>query len=336
MVGVGIVGLGFGVSGHLPAWRLEPRARLVGLCGGRPEPSRQRASELGLAYLSWDEMLASDEIQVLSLSVPPARQPALISAAAAAGKHIFCEKPVGASLEHAGAALASVRQADVAHGIDFFFPEIKAWAEAYRWLPELGELRHAHLSWLLESRAFRQVTDSWKVRAEEGGGTLANFASHSFHYLEWLFGPLARLTANPTGGHPAGVEAGAHLMLHFRSGMTASFDVAADAYMGSGHRLEVYGHKGSLVLANNSGDFARGFALDLALYGQPCRRMVEPVVGQGDGRIAEVGKLTSRLVDSIEGRGRMAPGLEEGLRVQTLLQAAATSLREGRTVEIAA
>jgi predicted dehydrogenase len=336
VVGVGIVGLGFGVLGHLPAWQLEPRARVLALSGRPGESSLERARQLGIPFRDWPELLAQEEIQVLSLCVPPAQQPALIEAAAAAGKHIFCEKPVAANLSDAREALRAVRQSGVVHGIDLFFPEIPAWAAARECLAELGQLRHAHGSWLIQTRAFREQSDGWKTRADQGGGTLANFASHSFHYLEWLFGPLASLNVWETGGHPRGIQAGAHLLLRFTSGMTASYNVAADAYPGSGHRLEVYGQHGSLVLANNSGDLARGFSLDLSLSGQRSRRLIEPWSGQGDGRVAEVAKLTSRLLDCIEGKRRMTPGLEQGLRVQELLQAAANSLRQGRTVEVAA
>lgn len=333
MAGIGIVGLGFGKTGHLPAWRLEPRAQVLGICGGRPENA---AGEHGVPYLDWDQMLEREDLQVLSLCVPPADQPALIVAAARAGKHLFCEKPVAAKLEDAFSAVEAAERAGVAHAIDLFFPEIAAWSAAHRVLPELGRLQHAHLSWLIQSRAFRSAENSWKTNSSKGGGTLANFASHSFHYLEWLFGPVAKLTALNSGGHSPGVQGGAHLLLGFQSGMTASFNVAADAYQGSGHRLEVYGRNGSLVLANNSGDFARGFTLDLATSGASWRRLIEPEAGEGDGRIPLLTKLAGRLLDSIESRQPMCPGLREGLRVQLLLEAAATSLLEGRSVEVAA
>jgi predicted dehydrogenase len=333
MTGIGIVGLGFGKMGHLPAWRLEPRAQVLGICGGRPENA---AGEHGVPYLDWDQMLEREDLQVLSLCVPPAEQPALIVAAAKAGKHLFCEKPLAARPEDALRAVEAAERAGVAHVIDLFFPEIAAWCAARGALSELGELQHAHLSWLIQSRAFRGDEDNWKTNTSKGGGSLANFASHSFHYLEWLFGPVAKLTALNSGGQPPGVQGGAHLLLGFQSGMTASFNVAADAYKGSGHRLEVYGRNGSLVLANNSGDFARGFTLDVATSGTAWRRLVEPQAGEGDGRIPLLTKLAGRLLDSIESGQPVSPGLREGLRVQVLLQAAATSQLEGRSVEVAA
>lgn len=335
MMGVGLVGLGFGASAHLPAWRAERRARVLGLCGGDPERSRVRAAEWGYPHLSFQEMLNRSDIKALSLCVPPSLQSEMIRAGAAAGKHIFCEKPVGSNVAQAKAALLAAESAKIVHGVDLFFPKIPAWAQARRTLEELGTPRHAHLSWLLQTRAFREGGLDWKTRPDLGGGTLANFASHSFHYLEWLFGPIASLIGRQSGGHGPDVQGGAHLLLVFRSGMTASFDVAADAYPGSGHRLEFYGSQGGLTLSNNSGDFARGFQLHVSKNGEPATCLVGPTSGQGDGRCPMVAKMVTDFVDCVVEGKPMNPGLNEGLRVQELIEAAARSIAEGTEVKVA-
>ena len=41
--------------------------------------------------------------------------------------------------------------------------------------------------------------DNWKAYGEDGGGALGNFVSHSFHYLEWLCGPISGLSARLSG-----------------------------------------------------------------------------------------------------------------------------------------
>ncbi|MGE0494300.1 MAG: Gfo/Idh/MocA family protein [Vulcanimicrobiota bacterium] len=303
---VAIIGQGFGRSAHLPAWQSDPRATVLGVFTRQDTPA----------------VLARSDVDIVSLAVPPAAQPALIEAAA--GKHIFCEKPLAADL-----ASAARLKPGGQFGIDLFFPEIPAWQEARKRLPSLGPLRHAHLSWRLESRAFRFGATGWKTNPAEGGGTLVNFASHTFHYLEWLFGPIASLTGQDSGGHGADVQAGADLLLRFPNGLTATLSVAADAYQGSGHRLEVYGQHGSLVLSNNSGDFARGFRLQVALKDQPWQDCTPPdVEGQGDGRVPLVSRLVSRLLDAIENGHPMRPGLAEALRVQRLLEAARSVLEQ--------
>ncbi|MCW5867655.1 MAG: Gfo/Idh/MocA family oxidoreductase [Candidatus Eremiobacteraeota bacterium] len=304
MLGVGIVGRGYGQNVHLPAWRSHSEVKVLAV-GGRSD---------------WAAMLGDERIRILSLSVPPLEQPALICQAAAAGKHVFCEKPVAGNLSGAEEALAAVRQAGAWHGVDFLFPALPAWKATREALPRLGRLTHAHLTWFLESRAFRQPeSGNWKVSPERGGGALFNFASHTLHYLEWLFGRAVRLCSQARGG------AGADLLLQFANGMHVAASFSADSYRGSGHRLEVYGQQGRLLLSNNSGDFARGFQLELEARGEApiCFFADEP--GSGDGRIPPVAHLTGRLLQCVRTgeSDEQLPNLEHGLRVQHLLEAAA-------------
>lgn len=305
MIGIGIVGRGYGQSVHLPAWQSHPEVEVLQQCGRDP--------------LQWAEMLQDERIQILSLSVPPLEQPNLICQAAAAGKHVFCEKPVGGDLPGAVAALQAVHQTGVCHGVDFLFRVLPAWKAARAALPRLGRLSHAHLSWFLESRAFRSgEPGNWKISPEKGGGALFNFASHTLHYLEWFFGRVARLCAQTRGG------AGADLLLEFGEGMQAVASFAADSYHGSGHRLEIYGDEGRLLLANNSGDFARGFQAELCMRSKDPEILFADEAGTGDGRIAPVRELTGRLLHCVRSgeSDEELPNLGHGLRVQQLLAAA--------------
>lgn len=335
MFGVGIVGRGFGLSGHLPAWSSQERAKILGYCGASPSAC-EGASSVDLPYISWEEMLQREDLHIVSLAVPPTQQSALICQAAQAGKHIFCEKPVGGSLADASKAMDAVIQAGTSHAINFFFSQLPAWKATREILSEwAGGVRHAHLSWQLQSRAFQGGYQGWKITSSEGGGTLANFGSHTFHYLEWLLGPISAIAGQVTGGHPDGLQVGVDLLLKFCAGPTATVSISADSYMGSGHRLEVYGAAGSLLLANNSGDFARGFSLDLAEQGSAWRRVVEPETGDGDGRIKPLATLMTGFLDSLEARPATFPTLKDGLRVQRLLDAATVAVKESRWVDVA-
>src|SRR4029077_16925494 len=97
-------------------------------------------------------------------------------------------------------------------------------------------------------------------------GTLNQFVSHSFFYLEWLLGPVARIAAHLTPRDAAG-DARADLWLELASGCPVSVSVAADAFLGSGHRLEIYGEQGALLLENRTADYVNGFTLSLGTRG---------------------------------------------------------------------
>jgi predicted dehydrogenase len=111
------------------------------------------------------------------------------------------------------------------------------------------------------------------------------------------------------------------------------------AFAGSGHRLEFYGDDGTLILANPTADYMRGFALS-----HTCRpdsafvtvaAEVDPLDGlfPGDGRIAPVSRLASRFLDAIEHKKAASPGFAEGYRVQVLLDAVRRSHDQRRFLD---
>ena len=255
-VRIGIIGVGFGQQVHLPAFRADARCQVVALCAQTLERAGGVAQRLGVSEVYGDvrEMLASRQVDAVSIAVPPAAQPELVIAAAKVGKHVFCEKPLAVDVPAAARALAAVERAGVAHAMDFMFPEIGAWQRARSVLEAgtLGKLRHAALSWRVETYAFAAGLDSWKRRSRDGGGTLSQFVSHSFFYLEWLLGPVARVAARLTPHGVAG-DARADLWLELASGCPVTVSVAADAFLGSGHRLEIYGEQGTLSVGKPHG-----------------------------------------------------------------------------------
>ena len=121
------------------------------------------------------------------------------------------------------------------------------------------------MNWNVENQTTRMRLENWKAYGEDGGGALGNFVSHSFHYLEWLCGPITGLSARLSGLPDApAMETNATISLAFHSGASGSLAMSCASYLGSGHRLEFYGEDGSLTLVNTTSDYMRGFELRLA------------------------------------------------------------------------
>lgn len=331
---IGVVGTGFGERVHVPAFRTDARCEVTAVCARHLEHARLAAQRLGLAHAfgSPGEMLSSGHVDAISIAVPPDAQPAIVIAAAEAGKHVFCEKPVAADEEGAARAFAAVQSARVVHAVDFIFPEIPLWQRAQSVLRsgELGKLRHAELSWRIETYAHASgLHDSWKTHWQNGGGTLANFVSHSFYYLEWLLGPVSRIAARLSPKRAEG-DALVDAWLEMASGCPVSMSVAANAFMGSGHRLEIYGERGTLVLENRTGDYVNGFTLSVGTRekGAFATEPSEPPQNS-DGRIGAVSAIARRFVDAALNGGTVEPNLAHGLRVQRLIAAARTANETG-------
>jgi predicted dehydrogenase len=104
---VGIVGLsserGWAATAHVPAIRSVEGVELAGACGSTPESSRRGAEAHGLdrAYDNPEDLAASDDIDLVVVTVKVSRHLELVSTALDAGKAVFCEWPLGNGLDEA-------------------------------------------------------------------------------------------------------------------------------------------------------------------------------------------------------------------------------------------
>ena len=329
-ISIGVVGIGFGRQVHVPAFRSDPRCVVAGIAARRFERAQEVAQILGISHVYRDgrEMADDPEIAAIAIAAPPGVQAAVGLDAVRAGKHLFCEKPLALNATEAQAIVDAARANKVAHAVDFEFAEVDAWRKARQILASgsLGMIRHVAITWRVETYSYRTNSHSWKTENAEGGGTLNNFASHTFYYLEWMFGAIRRLAA-----HLSGAGARAELWFEFEGGFPGSASIAADAFLGNGHRVEVYGGDGSLILENPTTDYMRGFMLRVATRKEGAFTSIptEVEMQEGDGRIAPVSKIVRRILEPIESGGSASPNLEDRLRVQTLIDAARVSDRTG-------
>jgi predicted dehydrogenase len=205
----------------------------------------------------------------------------------------------------------------------------------------VGRLRHVLVTWNVENRATRLRLAGWRTHGDDGGGASGNFVSHSMHYLEWFCGPIVglggRLFALPGAGRAH--ESGVALTCEFASGAGGSLQMSAASFLGSGHRIEFYGEDGTLVLANPTADYFRGFELRHARRGEDALRPVAveqpPLDAAGEARVFPVSRLVRRLLDACEHGGAPSPGFAEGFRSQQLLDALRRSHASGRWIELA-
>jgi predicted dehydrogenase len=342
-IGVGIVGIGFGRAVHLPALRADPRAEVVAIAASSSERAEKVALECGIAkgYGDWRQMLADNRVQAVTIAVPPHSQAEIALAALQAGKHVFCEKP----LAHSGAAAAALANAAVAAGrvnlVDFEFPAVREWKAVKRILDSgaVGPIRHVHVSWHVEIYAIQKRLDSWKTNLP-GGGMLMSFISHCFHYLPWLAGPIAKLraTLHRDANDPGNADTIDQIEMYFRSGAYGTITASCNAPYGSGHRVEIYGECGAIVLENRTREYLDGFTVSCTTRSGPVTVELdaEPAVnasGMIDSRVRTVAVLMRRFVDWIETSVPDEPDFREGLRVQKLIDASRQSHAAGEWIE---
>ncbi len=337
MIRLGIVGCNYGRTILLPAFRADPRCRVVALAGTNQARVAElaRQAEIPAAFGDWRAMLERADIDAVAIATPPRFQPEIAVRALDLGKAVFIEKPMAADLAGASAMMQAVGRRP--NMIDFGFTEIVAWKRTKAMIDAgaIGRLRHLFASWNVENQSTRERLKNWKTNGAAGGGALGNLASHALHYFEWFCGPIADLSARlSTLPDDPEMEVTVALSLGFVSGATGALALSSASYCGSGHRLEFYGEDGALVLANPTSDYMRGFSL---LHARRPNGALAPVPidpdprddVSRDGRIAPVSRLASRFLEAIEQRTQAGPGFAEGYRVQVLLDAARKSHAHG-------
>lgn len=356
-VGVGVIGTGFGRFVHIPALLQLEHARVIGVTSARYERAVQAATEFALprSFPSWRELIACPDIQAVTVATPPAWHAEITVAACAAGKAVLCEKPLATNAAEAARMLQAARAGGVVHMVGFEFRELPAFQAAKRILESgrLGRLRHVAVTWVVSGWSDPDRQWSWRSERAHGGGALGALGVHALDYLEWLMGPITRLTAHLRTSigqrtddagqlRDVDVEDCCHLLLELADGTPVSVVLSMVASHGRGHWLEIQGERKALLLGSNSAsDYGRGFGAWTQAPGTARRRKVDgPRAGQGeevpsDGRLAPFASLAQRFVDAVrENRLDARPSFEDGLRAQLLLDLAMTAHREGRWVDV--
>ncbi len=345
-VRLGVVGIGFGQRAHVPAFRADGRCQVTAICANRLDRARAAADRLGVpkAYGGWRQLVDDPEVDVVTIATPPSLQPAIAIAALQQRKPVFCEKPLASTREAAAAMLAMAREAGTAHVVDFEFPMTETWQQAKALLDRggIGQPRRVAVSWHVETRTSRaRPSDSWKAQTDAGGGALNAFGSHVFYNLEWLVGPIRQLSARlwprrEDTGDPPG-DTSAMLWLALADGTPASVSISSHAFLGTGHRIELYGEDGTLVLDNPTEDYLTGFRVWHATRKDHTLRLLHSEPAQpagGDGRIAAVARLAEQFLTWVCDGRPCVPTFEHGWRVQCLLDAARQSDAAGHAIEV--
>jgi predicted dehydrogenase len=344
VIRVGIVGSNYGRTVLLPAFRTEARCEVVALAGTDAARTAElaRAANVARGVGDWRALVEDRAVEAVAIAVPPDRQPEVARRALDLGKPVFVEKPLAADLPGAQAMLESAHRSGKPTIVDFNFAELPSWRRAKSMLDDgaVGRLRHAVVTWNVENKAIRLRLESWKTRSDGGGGLLGNFVSHCFYYLEWLCGRISGVGGRVFPLPDRDAESSIALALAFASGAGGSLQMSCASFLGSGHRIELYGDDGTLVLANPTADYFRGFELTHGRRGDNALTavMIEDADADqsSDSRIAPVSRLVRRFIDACETGAPAAPGFAEGYRVQCLIDAARRAHASGRWIDLAA
>ncbi|WP_030315387.1 Gfo/Idh/MocA family protein [Streptomyces sp. NRRL B-3229] len=225
-LGVAVVGFGWMGRVHTQAYarvrhhypRLPLVPELVAVAEEVPGRAEEAAAQFGFASATrdWREVAADPRVQAVSVTAPNFLHREIGVAMAAAGKHLWIEKPVGLTVEDARAVADAVAEAGLRSAVGFNYRNAPA-VEAARELiaaGELGTITHVRMRLFSDYAAHPQGALTWRYERERGGsGVLGDLASHGADLARFLLGDITSLTADtavfvPERARPTGATAG--------------------------------------------------------------------------------------------------------------------------------
>jgi len=199
MINTAIVGLGWWGKTLVKAARdFGAPLRFVRGVTLEPDTVGELAAEHQITIgTSFDEVVADKTIQAVVLATPHTKHPAQVKALAAAGKHIYCEKPFALAKAEAVAMLDAVKRAGVVIGVGHHFrlmPSMRVLAE-FKEAGAFGTIMHAEGNYSHDWLA-NYPADSWRLRKEESrAGGMTGMGIHVLDCFRDLAGPMKRISA---------------------------------------------------------------------------------------------------------------------------------------------
>ncbi len=365
---IGLIGTGFMGRAHVLGYAAADKAfdlplpvALHTVADATADAAERARRSFGFAWATddWRTLIDDPEIDVIDITAPNGLHREIALAAIAAGKHVYCEKPLAPLADEALEMTRAAEAAGVVTQVGFNYLTNPLFALAREMIAagELGEIhsfRGVHAEDYMADPAA-----PWSFRHDAaGGGALADIGSHALATAEYLLGPIASVAAQsatliPRRRDARGTEREVtvddvtHAMLRFECGAVGSLEanwVATGRTMQ--HDFEVYGSKGALHFSQerfnelhffDPADKAgrRGFRRIEAgpvhpPYGAFC---VAPghQIGFNDLKAIEI----AGFVRAVAGEAPEPFNFRAGWRIQNLVEHVQTAARRGVWIDVA-
>jgi predicted dehydrogenase len=282
-INVALIGHQFMGKAHSNAYRqvsrffpgkLEPRLKVI--CGkASKEELEATARQFGWEESDpdWRRVVERKDIDVVDISTPGFLHHPMAIAAAEAGKHLICEKPLANTLAEAKEMLRAVEKAGVKHYVNFNYRRVPAVALAKQLMADgrLGEIYHYHGAYLQDWIMDPQFPLVWRLEKKyAGSGALGDIGAHAADLAQFLNADITEVVGFMTtfikerplvdagpgawgakGGRGKGkvtVDDETNFLARFKNGSAGVFESTRFA---GGRRnyntLQIYGSKGSLA-----------------------------------------------------------------------------------------
>ena len=369
-LGIGLVGSGFMGRAHALAFRsvggvfdLPAAPVLEILADIDAETAARAAAALGFRRSTgdWRALVADPAVDIVAVAAPNALHGPVSLAAIAAGKPVYCEKPLATGLAEAETMARAAEKAGVVTlvGFNYLRNPMIALAREIVASGEIGEVTGFRGIHAEDYMADPATPWSWRCDPAQAGGALADIGSHIISMARHLLGeieavcgrldtvhrrrPIAR---GGTGTREVTVDDQAHALIRFAGGASGTLSAS---WVATGRKMqlafEVTGTRGAieftqerlneLKLHKAGGPKGRdGFTLICAGPDHPDYGAFCPAPGHQLG-FNDLKVIEARtLVEAVAGTGRAWPDFREACEVERVVEAIRRSSAEGRWVPL--
>ncbi|MFY0760248.1 inositol 2-dehydrogenase [Metabacillus dongyingensis] len=327
---VGIIGAGRIGRLHVDNLRLIPHIRIKSVSDVAAQHLETWAADKQIEVLTTDyhELLNDPVIQAIFICSPTNTHAAIIKEAAAAGKHIFCEKPVSFSVEETEEALAAVEKAGVKLQVGFnrrFDPNFRK----IRTLVGQGEIGTPHILRITSRDPEPPGVDYIK----SSGGLFMDMTIHDFDMARYVMGSevvevfaKGAVLVEPAIGEAGDIDT-AIITLKFANGALGVIDNSRRAVYGYDQRLEIFGDKGAAEVNNNRATTVEVSTIDNVTKEKPLYFFLERYT---QAYIDEVTEFAAAVLKNHE----VSCNGFDGLQAERIARAARQSLETGAPVQL--
>ena len=362
---VGLIGAGgrWGPRAHVPALKGVSEAELYAVCTAHAETAQAAADKFGVecAYGSDKTLNANPQVEAVAVAVRVPAHYALSKNAIEAGKHVFCEWPLGANTKEAEELAALARQKNVRTMVGLQ----RRGSPAYLYMHELiqqgyvGQVLAVNLT-LMNSGVLTRPSDrTWQRDVTLGANTLTITFAHVFDAMCMVVGELTEVSAmvstqvlqwfETDTKKYVDVTSPDNIVVQGRleNGAVVNAYCGVHPYHGSGHRFEIYGREGTLwMIGGGEGGEERrrklmgGHKDDKALQELPVpdRFTWVPEAVRNDGPAYDVGQMWVKFAEGIRGGSNDDPNLpdfDHAVRRHRTLDAIVRASQTGQRQKVA-
>ena len=365
-LGIGLIGTGFMGRAHALAFRhvsavfeLPMRLHLAALADADCQRAEHCAAAWGFerAHGDWQQLIANPRVHLVAITTPNHLHFPMAMAALAAGKAVYCEKPLAVSVEQAEQMQQAAKAAGVVTRVGYNYQHNPMIVRARELIEggELGQLLSFQGEFSEDFMADPTSPWSWRCDPQHAGGALADLGSHLLAMARYLMGPVSAVCADTQTVHrqrpasngsqeqrPIAVDDQAHALLRFANGARGTF---SSSWLKHGYKnhlsFEISGTRGTLAFDQERLNELRlyrageaGFQRLLAGPDLPGYAAFSPAPGHQLGYNELKTLEVHELLMAVAGQGLGGTDFQEAWEVERLATAIRLAALEQRWVSL--